>query len=292
VTPEREVDVSVEIKHESPALFDLKMAHAPPGAVLQKGRFAWKPDGSTGSWRIEFTASRDGHAAVTESLEIHVARAGGREAAIELHSPGTIDAVTGAPTATSLKAQAKDGGHLLFESVRVPEGVSLNRYTGELSWAPRPNQAGPHRMRFRVRNGLAEREFDVLFRVRGASAPSPVSYCNQYIPQTFAVLDQLQKTPIVYRRIFETLRLLRDRYEPVYQKVLAEAKTMYREIEPKFHGNCLQELHLHAWQFADKPEILNWMREIAAAEKSEHARNLLERLAEIDRYNADRTSPT
>jgi len=48
-------------------------------------------------------------------------------------------------------------------------------------------------------------------------------------------------------------------------------------------------LHLHAWEFANKPDILKWMRGIADGEKSEDASILIKRLNEIDSYNVNRT---
>ena len=84
---------------------------------------------------------------------------------------------------------------------------------------------------------------------------------------------------------------MRDRYEPIHQKALTEAKSLYEELTPKLRGNCLGELHLHAWAFTDKPDILTWMRDAAGREKSEEARLLLKKLGEIDAYNAKRTRP-
>lgn len=283
------IDVPVEIRHEEPVLFDLKMAHAPAGAVLERGRFQWNPAGAAGSWRVDFAASREGQHAVTESIEIHVTRGKSDEDALEAHPLDPVDAVTGKEVVLRLKAHARDGGHLLFEPVDVPAGVALNRYTGDLSWTPLAGQAGPVRMRFRVRNGPALRKIDVLFRVRRAAAPSPVSFCNEYIPRTLDALKQLKRSQVIYRRLFETLRLLRDRYEQIYQKALAEAKSLYDELGPKLRNNCLQELHLHAWEFAGKPDVLRWMRGIADGQKSEHARALIKKLNEIDSYNRDRT---
>lgn len=282
------IDVPVEIKHEQPALFNLAMAHAPAGAVLEKGRFQWKPAGAAGSWSVYFTASYEGQPAATESMEIHVARAKGGGDAIEVQPLAPIDVVTRQRATLQWKASAKDSGHLLFEPVEVPPGVELNRYTGEVSWTPLVGQAGPQLMRFRVRNGQASRECEVLFRVRRAAAPSPTSYCNQYIPQTLEALKQLKQSPILYRRLFETLRLFRARYEQIHKPALADAKSLYAELGPKLRNNCIEELQLHAWEFTEKPEILNWMREIAQGEKSEDAAILLQKLKQIDSYNADR----
>jgi hypothetical protein len=283
------IDVPVYIKRAKSSLFELKMAHAPAGAVLEGGRFQWKPAGAAGSWRVDFTVSHEHRLAVTESMEIHVTRAKKGEDAIEVHPLDTIDAVTGKQVVLQLKAHAKDAGHLLFEPVDILAGVELNRYTGDLSWTPLIGQAGPKRMRFRVKNGLATREFDVLFRVRRVATPSPVSFCNEYIPRTLDALKQLKQSQVIYRRLFETLRLLRDRYEQIYQKALAEAKSLYKELGPKLRNNCLQELHLHAWEFANKPDILKWMRGIADGEKSGDASILIKRLNEIDSYNVNRT---
>lgn len=286
------IDVPVTVEHENPALFAVAMAHAPEGAVLDGGRFRWKPSGAAGSWRVDFTATYEGRCAATASLEIRVERAKGEDGAIDLQPVDPVDVVSGKPARMQFKAAAKDGGHLLFEAVDVLPGVELNRYTGELAWTPRVGQAGPRRMRFRVRNAQAVREFDCVFRVRRAAEPSPVSYCNQYIPQTLTALKELKANPSLYRRLFETLRLLRARYEQIYGPALADLKSLYEELSPKMRNNCIEDLCLHAWAFADRPEILAWMRGIAGGEQSAAARELLATLGRVDGYNTRRTAAT
>jgi hypothetical protein len=284
------VDVPVKVQHAEPALFKLTMAHAPSGAVLEKGRFKWKPAGQTGSWRVDFSALDEQGHGVSESMEIQVKRVDQGDSTVEVQSLDPVAAVTSKPVKLQLKASTRDAGHLLFEPVQVLEGVQLNRHTGELSWIPQLSQAGPRRMRFRVKNGLAMREFDVLFRVRRDATPSPVSYCNQYRPQMLATLKQLKQSPVLYHRLFETLRLMRDRYAPVHQPALAEARSLYPELGVKLRNNCLEELHLHAWEFANKPDVLKWMREIATGEKSEQAGALIRRVDQIDQYQVRRTT--
>jgi hypothetical protein len=168
------------------------MAHAPSDAVLEKGRFTWKPAGQTGSWRVDFSALDEQGRGVTKSMEIQVKRGDQGDSTVEVQSLEAVAAVTSKPVKLQLKAGTRDAGHLLFEPVQASEGVQLNRDTGELSWIPQLNQAGPQRMRFRAKNGLAMREFDVLFWVRREATPSPVSYCNQYRPQMLATLKQLK----------------------------------------------------------------------------------------------------
>jgi len=287
------IEVPVAIRHANPALFGLKMACAPTNAVLENGRFKWKPDGATGSWRVDFTAAFEQEDVVTESMEIRVTRADGAEGAVGLKGPEAIDAVTGEPVVARLQAGAKDGGHILFEPLDVPAGAGLNRYTGELTWTPLMSQAGPRLMRFRVSSGPAALETNILFRVRRAAAPNPISYCNTYVPQTLEYLKQLQQSPLVYRRIFETLRLLRDRYARIYEPALAEAAKMHAELGPELQASCIQELSLRAWAFTDKPGIIQWMRRIAEAGKSEEAHRLLRKLdlmAELDAVRKVETS--
>ena len=289
VAPDGAIDMPIKIKHAKPSLFKLTMTHAPAGAVLEKGRFKWKPAGQAGSWRVDFAALDEQQHGATASLEIQVQRAAPGPAAVEAAPPAPVAAVTDHPLKLMLKASAQDAGHLLFEPVQVLDGVQLDRETGELMWRPRLDQAGPQRMRFRVKNGSAAREFDVVFWVRRDTTPAPVSFCNQYQPQMLALLAQVQQSPAVYQRLFETLRLMRDRYAPVHQPALAAAQKMYPELDAKLRNNALEELTLHAWEFANKPEVLQWLRATAAAEKTEQAGALLKRLDEIDRYSERRT---
>lgn len=288
VASDGSIDVPIAIKHSKPALFTLKMAHAPVGAVLDQGRFKWKPSGQTGSWKVDFSAFDEQQNGVVASMEISVKRADKADGTLEVQSLEPIPVVSGKQVKLLLKASAKDGGHLLFEPVQSLDGVELNSETGELSWSPLVTQAGPQSMRFRVKNGLATHEIDVLFWVRREATPSPVSYANQYKPQTIAALEALKQSPVLYQRIFETLRLLRDRYAPIHQKALIEAKGLYEELPPKLRENCLQDLQLHAWEFANKPIVLEWMRGIATGGKSEVAVSLLKKLDQIDSYNAER----
>lgn len=283
------IDESVEIRHEKPDMFELKTDRAPPGAVFESGRLKWKPAADqAGSWRVDFSAFDKHRLCVTESMDIHVERPAKGEEAVDVQSLAPVDAVTGKQIKVQLRASTKQGGHLLFEAVQVPSGISLDRYTGELSWVPQTIHAGLHRMRFRAKNGSATQECDVVFRVRRDATPAPVSYCNRYIPQTLEALKQLKRSPATYRRLFENLRLLRDRYAKIYSEALAGATELYKELEPKMRGNCLHELCLHAWDLCDKPDTLKWMREIAISDTSEHAKAMIGRLDEIDAYNATR----
>jgi hypothetical protein len=291
VAPEGTLDVPVSLRHETPGLFQLKMTQAPKGAVLEGGRFKWKPGGLTGSWRVDFAVWLDQQVVMKASMVIHAKSAKAAEDILEVPAQEPVDAVTGTVVVFQLKATAKDDGCLLFETVSVPEGVALICDTGHVSWTPTMAQAGPRRLRFRVSNGPVSREFWMVVRVRRAAMPAPVSYCNSYIPQSLEALKRLKTNPLIYRRMFETLRLLRDRYARIYLPALAEAKIMYDELSPELRSNCTQELHLHAWEFANQPDILKWMRAAAAAGRPEHAAVLKKRLDQIDSYNAARTAP-
>jgi hypothetical protein len=116
--------------------------------------------------------------------------------------------------------------------------------------------------------------------------PSPIF--APYREKSQEALGKLSQNPCAYRRLFEPLRLLRDRFEPVYQKALAVAKANCKELDPKLRENLLDELHLHVWDFTYKPEILKWMRELVAADSSESAVRLSRALDQVDSYNADR----
>jgi hypothetical protein len=109
-----------------------------------------------------------------------------------------------------------------------------------------------------------------------------------HIQESVERLEKLRQSPIVYQRLFETLRLLRDRFDPVHQKALQEAKRLYPELDTQMKNTCLEELQLQAWTFANNPDILKWMREIAAGTQSRQAAALWERLEQIDSYNIRR----
>ena len=278
IPPQGTVNVPVSIQHRNAALFALRMEHAPENSTLEGGSFKWRPDGKTGSWRVDFIASFEGRDVVTESMEIDVDRTDGAGGSVEIQPLETIDAVVGKPMSTRLKATAGGGGHLLFEAVDFPDGAALDRDTGGLSWTPVTEQAGPHRIRFRVRNGKVTAEGELVVRVSRPGKPSPVSYCNSYIPDSLASLKQWQESPLLYQKIFETLRLLRDRYARIHDPALAAAETMYGELAPPYQANVLEELSMHAWSFTDKPAILAWMRRIAEGGKTATQRELLKKL--------------
>jgi hypothetical protein len=278
VPPQGTVNVPVSIQHRNAALFALRMEHAPENAVLEGGRFKWRPDGRTGSWRVDFIASFEGRDVVTESMVIEVDRTEGADGSVDIQPLDTIDAVVDKQMATRIKVTVGGGGHPLFDAIAFPEGAALDRDTGELSWTPVTEQAGPHRLHFRVRSGKATGEGELVVRVSRPGKPSPVSYCNSYVPDTLASLKQWQESPLLYRRIFGNLRLLRDRYATIHEPALAAAKAMYGELAPRYQANVIEKLSMHAWAFTDKPAILAWMRQLAEGGKSATQRELLKKL--------------
>jgi hypothetical protein len=112
------------------------------------------------------------------------------------------------------------------------------------------------------------------------------------VPDTLASLKQWDEGPLLYRRIFGNLRLLRDRYATIHEPALAAAKKMYGELAPPYQANVLEELSMHAWSFTDKPAILAWMRQIAEGGKSATQRELLRKLdlmASLDKIKTGST---
>lgn len=277
------VKVPVTIQQGGSTFFQLRMEHAPPDAVLESGSFQWRPNGRTGSWRVDFIASLGGEDAVTESLEIHVS-GDKQDAGIMLaDAPRAIDAVTGQKLVARLGGIVPNGKNLLFELIDQPPDAMLDRYTSELSWTPGPQEVGLRAMRFQVRSGTESREFEVSCWIRGEAKPTPVSYLNQYIPQTLEALKVLSQDPLAHRRMFETLRLLRDRYARIWEPALAEAEKMYQELDETYQNQCIEYLHRHAWAFTDKPAVLAWMKRIAADRKTEASRELVATLSNMEK---------
>lgn len=283
------VEVPVRVK---PAGFNLRMVHAPSNAVLADGRFTWKPNGACGSWRVDFVASLDGVDGAAESLLLDVRPARAAPGTVAAEAPEVVDAATGERTAVRVKASASDGSHILFEPVDLPAGCVLDRSTGELAWTPQTAQAGPQPARVRARSGAASCERTVVFRVRRPPKPTPASFVNTTVPDTLAALKQLQEGPVQYRRLFETLRLLRSRNSALHRPALEAAVKMYEGLAPELKATALQDLTLHAWAFTDKAEILAWMRQIAAAGSSEDHRALQARLDTMGEVKALREVET
>ena len=275
------VNAPVKLKQSGSARFDIRMEHAPPDAVLDGGFLKWKPNGKTGSWRIDFIASHEGVDAATESLEIHVHSENHSDGKISIDPPKVIDAVMNTKLVTRVGGNGSSVGNLLFQSDKLPSGAVLDRYTGELSWTPESKQMGMHALKFRVNSGKSTEEFNVVFRVRGAAKPTPVSYFNQYVPETLERLKKLQQDPLVHRRIFETLRLLRDRYPKIWEPALAEAEKMYAEFDENYQNLCIEHLNRYAWSLSDKPAVFAWMQKIASDKKTESKRNLANTLSVI-----------
>jgi hypothetical protein len=277
--PRDAVNIPVAIRHRNPGLFPLRMEHAPDQAVLEGGRFRWRPDGRTGSWRVDFIVSYEGRDVLTESMRIHVDQAGGGSGRVEIKAMEPVAAVAGSPLSVKLSdAVSAAGGNLLFESGALPHGVVLDHASGELSWTPARHQAGPHRIPFTVRSGRAAGEGSVVLHVARPGRPTPVSYSNSYTPDTLANLTQWQESPLLYQRIFGTLRLLRDRYARIYEPALAEAEKMFAELSPSYRANMIGQLSMHAWAFTDKPQVLAWLRRIAAEGDTADHQELLRQL--------------
>ena len=278
IGPGDEVRVPVAIEHSEPGLFALRMEHAPEGAALEDGQFVWRPEGRTGSWRVDFIAAFDDEDAAVASLVIQVDGAG--PVTVE---PGEVGHVlVGRPERIELQAAAPEGGHLLFEPVEIPAGAALDRYSGVLTWTATTGQAGPQLVRYRVRNGQAVAEGEQWLFVQRPARPTPVSYSNSYRPDTLAHLAALEESPVVYRRLFETLRLLRDRYDYIYEPALAAAEMLFDELEPVYREQVLDELGMQAWSFTDKPAVRDWMRRITADADSDNARRLARHLFRMD----------
>ena len=282
------IDVTVRIRHADAPGFEVKLTHAPEGAILEEGRFCWSPEGRTGSWRAELAVFYDGKVAASATLEIRVAQKGVVPAMPAVKALDPIEAVTGNEVQVQLEAAAKDGGHLLFELVQGPDQLQLDPNTGELSWVPRDDQGGPQVVRIRVRNGTTACETVVLFLVRWQPAPAPVSFCNDYTPQTVERLKELSENPALYRRLFETIRLLRDRYAAIRSAALAGAKALWPQLPPELQRNGLDELCRQAWSLADNPDIIAWLREVAVASKTASAGALQAKLDQVQRYNVSR----
>lgn len=283
VAPTESLNVPVGIRHRQSGLFALRMEHAPEGATLENGRFTWTPTGATGSWRVDFIASFDGQDAAVESMMIHVAAADVAATALEIPAVDPAEAVVGKPAELKLPSAASAPGHLLHEAVELPAGATLDRHTGVVSWTPAADQAGSHRLRYRVRSGRAAGEGAVVCRVRRPGKPTPVSYSNSHVPDTLAQLKQRRESPLVYARIFEPLRLLRDRLPAIHDPALAAAQEIYEGLEPAYREHVLQDLALHAWAFTDRPAVRDWMRRIAEG-APRHAGGLV--LRQLDRIEA------
>jgi hypothetical protein len=281
--PTGSVKVPVAIQHRRPNLFALRMEHAPEGAVLENGEFTWNPAGATGSWRVDFIASFDGQDAAVASMILHVAAEGVAAAALEMPAAEPVDVLAGRPVELRLPAPASAAaGRLLFEPVEFPAGATLDRYTGAVTWTPAADQAGPRRLRYRVHAGRAAGEGAVVCRVRRLGKPTPVSYSNSHVPDTLARLTQRRASPLLYARLFEPLRLLRDRLPAIHTPALAAAQAIYEELEPAYRDHVLQDLALHAWAFTDKPAVRDWMRTIAESAATPGGRLVNRQLERMD----------
>lgn len=289
VAPGGDVSVPVTLKHRNAGLFAMRMEHAPENAVLEGGRFKWRTGGQTGSWRVDFIVSHEGRDVVTESMEIHV---DGKKGGIKVEPMERLAAVVGKPATVSLKAGSGGGGQLLFESEDLPQGAKLNHKSGEFTWTPSADQAGPHRIGFRVRNGKAVGKGELEVFVSRPGKPTPVSYSNSYTPDTLAALKQWNEGPLLYRRIFGNLGLLRDRYARIYEPALAEAEKMHAELTPPYRANVIELMSLHAWAFTDKPAVLSWMRRIAEEAGTADAKDLLAKLDLMERLEKIRKVET
>ena len=231
---------------------------------------------------MDFIASLAGRDVVSRSLLIQVPRSAEAGSGPSIRSTAAVPAVVGKRLSVRPAVEVTGGDHLLFSALDLPAGAALDRYTGELTWMPASAQAGPHAIDFQVMDGRGSTTGRIVVHVSRPGRPTPVSYSNSYLPDTLASLERWQAGPLVYQRIFETLRLLRDRYPTVHGPALAAAEKMYAELAPPFQANITEQLSRHAWAFTDKPAVLAWMRRIARDGGMPEHRRLLERLALLD----------
>jgi hypothetical protein len=278
------VKVPVRVEHSRNDLVDVRMNHAPEGAMLQKGSFEWLA-GKPGAWRVDFTVSIAQQEAITQSLMIEVQGNGSDNGGIELKKLEPVDALVGKETSIQFEAAASKGGHLLYQLVNAQEGMSLDRDSGKMVWTPRPDQSGPLRLRVSASNGSSTKEGDVLIGVCVEAAPYLNSCCTVYPNDDLKRLEQLKKSPLIYERIFETTRMLRGRFNKSYLPALEEAKAIYADLSPELRETLLQELARHAWTYSDRPKILEWMTQIANGGNSESARWLKAKVQDMSLWS-------
>ena len=274
------IRVPIQVEHSRKDLVNVQMEHAPDGAVLQGGSFEWliaKP----GAWRVDFTVSIDNQKAFTESLEINVKPNSPGSGPIEIKKLEPVDALVGKETTIQIEATASTEGQLLYHLLNPQDGMILDRLTGKLAWTPRVEQYGPHRLRFKVSNGTASAEGNVLIGVCTEAAPYLNSYLTTYNKDRNQWLKDYKDTPFLYEKIFGITRMLRERFSDIYTPALNEAKAMYPNLSPGMRETFMHELSRHAWTFVDRPGILEWLTEISKGGTSPSARNLQAQMTSI-----------
>lgn len=272
--------VPVQVEHSRKDLVSVRMDHAPEGAVLEGGSFEWRIP-QPGAWRVDFIVSIGEQVAVTESLEIHVKPDQPGEGSIEIKTLEPVDALVGKETTIQIEAKADREGRLLYQLLNPLDGMVLDQATGKLVWTPRVDQYGPHRLRFRVGNGSASTESDVLIGVCNEPAPYLNSYLTTYNKDRNQWLKDHKETPFLYEKLFGITRMFRERFSDIYTPALEEAKVMYPDLSPGMREAFLQEVARHAWTFVDRPGILEWLAEISKDGRTENARNLQAQLQAI-----------
>ncbi len=273
--------VPLQVEHSRKDLVKIQVSHAPPGAALQGAAFTW-PVTRAGAWCIDFTVSVEGEKAFTKSMEIHVKPNNGEGAKIELAQLDPVDALVGKETVTEIKATADKGGQLLYQLLNPEPGMDLDRETGKLTWTPSVDQCGPHRLRFRVSNGATSAEGHVLIGVCKEPGPYANSYLTTYIPDRNRWLEEHRDSPLIYEKVFELSRMLRERFSSIYTPALEEAQAIYPDLDPGVREAFVQELARYTWNFVDRPNILEWLAEISKNGDTPNARKLRQNLADIN----------
>ena len=281
--------IPIKIIHSRPDLVKLTMKNAPDGATLESGSFLWSAN-KPGAWRVDFTASIDGHEAVTSSVNIRVKpQVLPALGSVKLADVKPATVFIGEPQTIQLNATSANGDNLLYQISNAPEGMQIDRYTGKITWTPSADDMGPRFLEYSVNNGTERVQGTVL--VGAFLKPKPYLNWpgNKYNEEQLASQQVLKEDPILYNRIFELSRMLRSRNKKVYAPTLNELQALYEEVPVSYRESFfLPEFLRHVWTYSEREDILKWLDKVSKQSNSKSAMNLRDQLSAIQRYTAKR----
>lgn len=140
------------------------LLEAPSGASIdpQTGHIDWEP-GVPGDYRFVVQASDGRGGEDTQEYTVSVSAGRPNEAPLVTSTPlteGTVDQ----PYSYTVTAEDPDGHTPFYFATTVPDGLSIDRVTGEVTWTPTELQVGSHPVTIQVRDGFGgqvEQQFTI-----------------------------------------------------------------------------------------------------------------------------------
>jgi len=314
--------IAFEVKLEDlePGKFQVKTEGLPKNAKFDAatGAFEWTPaEDQSGAYLIDFIAS-NGLVEQRAQTRIVVQKKGTTNRAPQLVGMEDIEGFEGQSMDFMLVATDEDNDNLLFDikygTQGQPEGLKLDRRTGQVTWNPGYTQAAKYYVVVEATDGVKTTTSKIILSVNNQQVPgnahaklfaagndADYDFClllhSENPNARLASVPYLKNTPLAFRTA-TLVRYLRDEDSEVRKAVLEQVQTLAAgEDKLAFLSTFFREMHGKTWQFTDDDEAMLVMKMLLNDAKTEEwSQNIKTCMASMDTdlkraqgYNAHRS---